>query len=64
MAIAAPDMINPGLDDVLADAQKHGNKGASDHTMIINMGPQHPSTHGVLRLVLEIDGESVVSCAP
>ena len=32
--------------------------------MIINMGPQHPSTHGVLRLVLEIDGETVVSLAP
>ena len=33
-------------------------------TMIINMGPQHPSTHGVLRLLLELDGETVVSCAP
>src|SRR5262249_15370713 len=33
-------------------------------TMIINMGPQHPSTHGVLRIVLELDGESVVSCRP
>src|SRR5438128_2993804 len=33
-------------------------------TMIINMGPQHPSTHGVLRLVLELDGEYVVSCRP
>ncbi|MBI2237451.1 MAG: NADH-quinone oxidoreductase subunit D [Actinobacteria bacterium] len=33
-------------------------------TMIINMGPQHPSTHGVLRLVLELDGETVVSCRP
>lgn len=32
--------------------------------MIINMGPQHPSTHGVLRLVLELDGESVVKCEP
>ncbi len=32
--------------------------------MIINMGPQHPSTHGVLRLVLELDGEYVVSCRP
>ena len=30
-------------------------------TMTVNMGPQHPSTHGVLRLVLELDGESVVS---
>jgi NADH-quinone oxidoreductase subunit D len=36
----------------------------SQETMIINMGPQHPSTHGVLRLVLELDGEYVVSCRP
>ncbi len=33
-------------------------------TMTINMGPQHPSTHGVLRLVLELDGELVVRCTP
>ncbi len=33
-------------------------------TMIINMGPQHPSTHGVLRLLLELDGETVISCKP
>src|SRR5690606_4616055 len=32
--------------------------------MIINMGPQHPSTHGVLRLVLELDGETVVNVEP
>jgi NADH-quinone oxidoreductase subunit D len=38
--------------------------GLSEETMIINMGPQHPSTHGVLRLVLELDGEYVVSCRP
>ncbi|HTZ17900.1 MAG TPA: NADH-quinone oxidoreductase subunit D, partial [Dissulfurispiraceae bacterium] len=30
----------------------------------INMGPQHPATHGVLRLVLELDGETVVRCTP
>ena len=35
-----------------------------DRTMILNMGPQHPSTHGVLRLLLEIDGERVVRMAP
>src|SRR5918993_4610118 len=33
-------------------------------TMTVNMGPQHPSTHGVLRLVLELDGETVVSVNP
>jgi NADH-quinone oxidoreductase subunit D len=32
--------------------------------MTVNMGPQHPSTHGVLRLVLELDGETVLSVAP
>jgi NADH-quinone oxidoreductase subunit D len=32
--------------------------------MTVNMGPQHPSTHGVLRLVLELDGETVLSAAP
>jgi NADH:ubiquinone oxidoreductase subunit D len=30
-------------------------------TMVLNMGPQHPSTHGVLRVVLELDGETVVN---
>jgi NADH-quinone oxidoreductase subunit D len=33
-------------------------------TMTVNMGPQHPSTHGVLNLVLEIDGETIVSARP
>jgi NADH-quinone oxidoreductase subunit D len=35
-----------------------------DRTMILNMGPQHPSTHGVLRVILEIDGENVVRIMP
>ncbi|HEX4904406.1 MAG TPA: NADH-quinone oxidoreductase subunit D [Acidimicrobiales bacterium] len=35
-----------------------------DETMIINMGPQHPSTHGVLRLMLELQGETVVRTKP
>ena len=32
--------------------------------MLINIGPQHPATHGVLRLVLELDGETVIKCTP
>ena len=35
-----------------------------DRTMILNMGPHHPSTHGVLRLILEIDGETIVRIMP
>jgi NADH-quinone oxidoreductase subunit D len=35
-----------------------------DETMIINMGPQHPSTHGVLRLMLEMDGETILRTKP
>jgi NADH-quinone oxidoreductase subunit D len=62
--IAAPDMITPGIEDVIADAKRHGNAGTGEHSMVLNMGPQHPSTHGVLRLVLEIDGEAIVALAP
>ncbi len=39
-------------------------EGSRDRTMVLNMGPQHPSTHGVLRLVLEIDGETVINVVP
>ena len=38
--------------------------GIRTETMTVNMGPQHPSTHGVLRLVLELDGETVRSASP
>jgi len=37
---------------------------ATQQVMTINMGPQHPSTHGVLRLILELDGETVVKATP
>jgi len=37
---------------------------SDDETMIINMGPQHPSTHGVLRLMIELDGETVLRTKP
>ena len=56
----------PDVEDVVeaSGERHHGSDPVSDQTMVLNMGPQHPSTHGVLRLVLEIDGEVVVSCAP
>jgi NADH-quinone oxidoreductase subunit D len=41
-----------------------GPEGLRSEEMILNMGPQHPSTHGVLRLVLTLDGETVVNCTP
>ena len=43
-------------------AQEQAERG--DETLVINMGPQHPSTHGVLRLILECDGETVVKIRP
>ena len=46
-------------DEVVASAQESG-----DDRMTVNMGPQHPSTHGVLRLVLELEGETVISNRP
>ena len=57
--------IDPGVNDVVANsARNRENPPSSDQTMIINMGPQHPSTHGVLRLVIEVDGETIVGLAP
>jgi NADH-quinone oxidoreductase subunit D len=61
----SPDRV----DDLLTAGDEAGFDAPStrevrQETMVINMGPQHPSTHGVLRLLLELDGETVVSCAP
>jgi len=47
------------FEDVVAAQQERG-----DETIVINMGPQHPSTHGVLRLEVELDGESVRHIRP
>jgi len=39
-------------------------RALTGETVLLNMGPQHPSTHGVLRLLLELDGETVINCIP
>jgi NADH-quinone oxidoreductase subunit D len=44
--------------------ERTSDRTSEDRTMVLNMGPQHPSTHGVLRLVLEIDGETIVRLRP
>jgi len=51
------------LSEADAAALGEGDPG-DDQTMIINMGPQHPSTHGVLRLMLELEGETVLRTKP
>jgi NADH-quinone oxidoreductase subunit D len=58
-------MLQPHM-EVTLDELKHlvSARALEGETMLLNMGPQHPSTHGVLRLLLELDGETVVSCIP
>src|SRR5512145_3444213 len=64
------DLATPGLDTtgrparvpLTAVAEPPPDLGA-EH-LLVNMGPQHPATHGVLRLVVELDGETVVRCIP
>ncbi len=52
--------------EISLDELKHlvSNRALTGDTMLLNMGPQHPSTHGVLRLLLELDGETIVNCVP
>ncbi len=54
------------IEEVSIEKFKHlvSARALTGETMLLNMGPQHPSTHGVLRLLLELDGEIVVNCIP
>jgi NADH-quinone oxidoreductase subunit D len=52
--------------EITLDELRHlvSDRAIEGDTVLLNMGPQHPSTHGVLRLLLELDGEIVVNCIP
>jgi NADH-quinone oxidoreductase subunit D len=52
--------------EVTLDELRHlvSERAIEGETMLLNMGPQHPSTHGVLRLLVELDGEVVINCIP
>jgi len=54
------------LEEVTVEDLKHlvSGRAIEGETMLLNMGPQHPATHGVLRLLLELDGEIVINCVP
>lgn len=54
------------IEEVNYEQYKHlvSERAFTGETMLLNMGPQHPSTHGVLRMLLELDGETVVNAIP
>jgi len=55
------EVIDAKISDIKHLVSERALKG---ETILLNMGPQHPSTHGVLRLLLELDGEIIVNCIP
>ncbi len=58
---SSANTLEASLDEIKHLVSERALKG---ETVLLNMGPQHPSTHGVLRLLLELDGETVINCIP
>jgi NADH-quinone oxidoreductase subunit D len=61
---AARQIAVPSPRQVIEANARRARSGTLDESMVLNMGPQHPSTHGVLRLVVELEGETVLQVAP
>ena len=64
VAAAAEHIDIPSPRQVIEANERRARSGDLDESMVLNMGPQHPSTHGVLRLCVELAGETVVQLAP
>ncbi len=59
------DDVHPSIVKALLDQETNVTfEDALENEMILNMGPQHPATHGVLRVLLRLDGETVVAAVP
>ncbi len=58
------DEVHPKILETLLADTDISIEDALENEMVLNMGPQHPATHGVLRLLLRLDGETVMSCVP
>src|ERR1700733_12825262 len=50
--------------EVEQDYEQREHEKSGTRSLVLNMGPQHPSTHGVLRLLLELDGEKILKAGP
>src|SRR6476469_11218430 len=67
MSTATPPLTDPKIKTVnyaLAPGAVDDDIDVQSEEMLVNMGPQHPSTHGVLRIVLRTDGEMVLDAVP
>src|SRR3954454_8485548 len=64
VAAAAQTIRVPSPRQIVAESAARVRRDDMEESMVLNMGPQHPSTHGMLRLAVELAGETVVNLAP
>jgi NADH-quinone oxidoreductase subunit D len=64
MVINEEEKLSPIMQALMKQNRDASSDDAIEHEMVLNMGPSHPATHGVLRLLLRIDGETITACVP